>query len=91
MSISTSVVPAAPPPEGVTPNLEAPRDIYYSANLINTALCLGIVNSAFILHVYVKLVVKRARLVHEDGTFLFFSLAFLFPRAMFRRDLISGC
>lgn len=77
MSISPSFVPAAPPPEGVTPDFEDPRDVYYSANLINTAVCLAVVNSAFILHAYVKLVVKKARLLHEDGTF-FLLLFFVF-------------
>lgn len=68
MSNSTSFVPAESPPEGVTPNFEHPEDVYYSANLINAAVCVGVVNSAFILHAYVKLVVKRAWLLHEDGT-----------------------
>lgn len=60
-------MPAAPPPEGVIPDFEHPEDVWYSANLVTVAVCLGVVNSAFALHVYVKLVVKRARLLHEDG------------------------
>lgn len=69
MSLSTSFVPAAPPPEGVTPNFAEPEDVYYTANLVNTAVCIGVVNSAFLLHAYVKLVVKGGQILHEDCRF----------------------
>lgn len=69
MSISTRFVPAAAPPEGVTPNFAEPEDVYYTTNLVNTAVCIGVVNAAFLVHAYVKLVVKGGQILREDCRF----------------------
>ncbi|KAJ4391530.1 hypothetical protein N0V93_005148 [Gnomoniopsis smithogilvyi] len=66
MSNSTSIVPASVPPDGVTPDFDNLEDVYYTGNLVNLAVCAGLINVVFLMHAYVKLVVRRARLLHED-------------------------
>lgn len=69
MSNSTGIVPASVPPDGVTPDFENPEDVYYTGNLVNLAVCTGLINIVFFLHAYVKLVVRRTSLLHEDCKF----------------------
>lgn len=70
MRSSTGIVAASVPPDGVTPNFENPEDVYYTGNLVNLAVCVGLINVVFLMHAYVKLVIKSARLLHEDCKFL---------------------
>lgn len=69
MNNSSDNVPASLPPVGVIPNFEHPEDANYTANLATLAVCAGIINIVFLIHAYVKVVVKTARLLHEDCEF----------------------
>lgn len=69
MPNSTDIVPASVPPDGVTPDFENPEDVYYTVNLVNLAVCVGVINIIFLLHAYVRLAVKTAPLLHEDCEF----------------------
>lgn len=63
-------VPAAPPPQGVIPHFGHPRDIHHAINWINTSLCLALVTIFSTVRVYVKLVVRRDRILLEDYAFV---------------------
>lgn len=69
MTNSSSLVSSASPPESVTPDFEPPQDGFYTANLVNTAVCLAVVNCVFLIHAYVKLAMKEGRLLQEDCRF----------------------
>lgn len=63
---SKRIVPASMPPDGVTPNLERPNDVYYTGNLVNLVVCAGFSNLIFFMHAYVKLAVRKTALLAED-------------------------
>lgn len=62
-------VPAAQPPSGVTPNFDHPRDVHHVINWINTSLCLAIFTVFSAIRLYVKLVLRRDRILLEDYAF----------------------
>lgn len=63
---SSSFVPAAPPPDGILPNFDNPRDVYYTANFVITITSITVVNLLFLIHAYVKWQVKRGTVLPED-------------------------
>lgn len=66
MSNTTSFVPAGEPPEGTTSTRENPDLAVYTASLATAIACTVAVDVVFLLHLYVKLLVKRTRLLPED-------------------------
>ncbi|KAI3392615.1 hypothetical protein diail_5457 [Diaporthe ilicicola] len=69
-SSSAGLVPAAPPPPGESPNFDHPHDVHHAINWINTSLCLAFVTFFSAVRVYVKLVVRRDRILLEDYAFI---------------------
>lgn len=63
---STLLLPAASPPDGVVANFGNKQDGYTQLVLATAIICAIVVNAFFIIHAYVKLVVKTARLYLED-------------------------
>lgn len=63
---STKIVPAALPPDGVVANFESPQDGYYMLFFVVLIISTVLTNIFFLIHAYVKLVVKSARLLQED-------------------------
>ncbi|KAK2607874.1 hypothetical protein N8I77_006517 [Diaporthe amygdali] len=68
--MSTSFVPAAPPPPSATPDFDHPRDVHHVINWINTGLCLALVTIFSAVRLYVKLVARRDRFLLEDYAFI---------------------
>lgn len=72
---SPSFVPAGEAPEGTTSTYENPDLSMYNATLATAIVCTVVVDSVFLLHLYIKLLVKRTRFQLEDCMFpLFFGL-----------------
>lgn len=69
-SITSSFVPAATPPPGVTPDFENPRDVLHTVNWINTGLCLGFVVVFSVVRLYVKIAIKRDAVLLEEFCFV---------------------
>jgi hypothetical protein len=57
---------AAPPPPGVTPNLENPADHGSTLNLTIVSICLSLATLLFIFRMYVKIRISR-HFFWEDG------------------------
>lgn len=65
-STPTSFPGAAPPPPGVTPNLENPSDQGHNANIVGLSVCISFATIFYFMRVYVKLRITR-RIFLEDG------------------------
>lgn len=63
---SAKIVPAALPPDGVVANFQDRQDGYYTLLFSVVVVSIILTNVFFLIHAYVKLVVKSGRLLRED-------------------------
>lgn len=63
---SRNMIPAALPPDGVVADFNNQQDGYYLLLFVTLIVSATVTNIFFLMHAYVKLVVKSARLLQED-------------------------
>lgn len=65
---------AAPPPEGVTPNFDHPKDVLKTINIVSGILAIGLTAPFVLLRFYVRVFIMRA-IDREDCTYSLFQVS----------------